>query len=130
MSRPVHFEVHATDPARAIVFYERTFGWAFKQWGDQEYWLISTGPTDEPGIDGGLLPRRGDGPQTGAPVNSFVVTVQVDDLDTTVKAATDAGGDVRLPRMALPGVGYLAYVADTEGNLIGVMEPDESATLP
>ena len=55
MSRPVHFEIHASDPARAIRFYERTFGWIFQQWGEQEYWLITTGSADEPGIDGGLI---------------------------------------------------------------------------
>ncbi|MDQ1654340.1 MAG: uncharacterized protein QOI35_3540, partial [Cryptosporangiaceae bacterium] len=63
----------------------------------------------------------------GAAVNSFVVTIQVDDLDETVKVATEAGGDIRVPRMAVPGVGWLAYLADTEGNLIGAMQPDESA---
>ena len=127
MSRPVHFEIHASDPARAIAFYERTFGWIFQRWGEQEYWLITTGSADEPGIDGGLITRQGESPQFGAPVNSFVITIQVDDLDTTTKAATDAGGDIRVPRMAVPGVGWLAYLADTEGNLIGAMQPDETA---
>ncbi len=127
MSRPVHFEIHASDPARAIRFYERTFGWIFQQWGEQEYWLITTGSADEPGIDGGLISRQGDAPVFGAPVNSFVVTIQVDDLDQTTKTATESGGDIRVPRMAVPGVGWLAYLADTEGNLIGAMQPDESA---
>jgi predicted enzyme related to lactoylglutathione lyase len=127
MSRPTHFEIHASQPGRAIAFYERIFGWTFKQWGDEEYWLIATGPVDEPGIDGGLVPRRGDGPEYGGEVNAFVVTVQVDDLDATVKLITEAGGDVRMPRMPVPGVGWLAYFADTEGNLLGAMERDESA---
>jgi predicted enzyme related to lactoylglutathione lyase len=127
MPRPVHFEIHANDPSRAIKFYEKTFGWVFQQWGEQEYWLITTGSADEPGIDGGLIPRHGEAPALGAPVNSFVVTVQVDDLDSTVKEATQSGGDVCVPRMAVPGVGWLAYVADTEGNILGVMQPDESA---
>ena len=50
MPRPVHFEIHASDPARAIRFYERTFGWIFQQWGEQEYWLITTGSADEPDL--------------------------------------------------------------------------------
>jgi predicted enzyme related to lactoylglutathione lyase len=127
MARPVHFEIHASDPGRAIAFYERTFAWSFQRWGEQEYWLITTGSADEPGIDGGLITRQGEPPHFGAPVNSFVATIQVDDLDATTKLATEAGGDIRVPRMAVPGVGWLAYLADTEGNLVGVMQPDESA---
>ena len=67
MARPVHFEIHADDPQRAIAFYTDVFGWTVNQWGDQPYWLVSTGPTDEPGIDGAILPRMGDRPLTGAP---------------------------------------------------------------
>jgi len=32
-------------------------------------------------------------------------------------------------QMAVPGVGWLAYFSDTEGNVFGMMEPDESASL-
>ena len=30
--------------------------------------------------------------------------------------------------MVVPGVGYLAYCWDTEGNTFGIMQPDEAAT--
>jgi predicted enzyme related to lactoylglutathione lyase len=56
--RPVHFEIHATDPERAVAFYGRVFGWKFERWGEIPYWLITTGDTN-PGIDGGLVPRQG-----------------------------------------------------------------------
>src|ERR1044072_5846453 len=45
MPRPVHFEIHATDPQAAVTFYEQVFGWKIEQWGDQPYWLITTGDT-------------------------------------------------------------------------------------
>jgi predicted enzyme related to lactoylglutathione lyase len=32
-----------------------------------------------------------------------------------------------VPKMPIPGIGWLAYVKDTEGNLVGVMENDPSA---
>lgn len=41
---------------------------------------------------------------------------------------TAAGGAVVLPKMAVPGVGWLAYFRDTEGNVFGMMESDESAS--
>ncbi len=60
MPRVVHFEIQAENTERAARFYERTFDWKFHRWeGPQEYWLISTDPSSDRGIDGGLLPRRG-----------------------------------------------------------------------
>ena len=60
MPRVVHFELSADDPERAIKFYENAFGWKTEKWaGPMDYWLIMTGPEDEPGIDGGLSKREG-----------------------------------------------------------------------
>ena len=30
MPRPIHFEIHADDPDRAVAFYKGLFGWEFK----------------------------------------------------------------------------------------------------
>jgi len=60
-------------------------------------------------------------------VNSFVVTVDVESLDETLEAALKLGGEIRVPRMAMEGLGWLAYLADPDGNLFGVMQADESA---
>jgi predicted enzyme related to lactoylglutathione lyase len=128
MGRPVHFEIHATDPERSREFYEQVFGWAFQQWGEQPYWMVFTGEDGQPGINGGMVPREGAAPTTGAAVNAFVVTVDVADLDETLEAALKFGGETRLPRMPVPGVGWLAYLADPDGNLFGVMQADDSVT--
>ena len=127
MPRPIHFEIHAEDTQRAIAFYSTLFGWEFTQWGTEPYWLIKTGEPSERGIDGGLLPRRGAGPNEMAAVNAYVCTITVTDLDTMVRRMTDAGGSVALPRMPIPTVGWLAYGKDTEGNLFGMMQMDEAA---
>ena len=59
MPRPVHFEIPADNPERAIEFYSSIFGWKFNKWaGPMEYWLITTGEPAEPGINGGLMRRR------------------------------------------------------------------------
>ena len=39
-----------------------------------------------------------------------------------------AGGRVAVPKMAIPGMGWLAYCTDTEGNTFGVMQADEKAS--
>jgi uncharacterized protein len=127
MPRPVHFEIHAAEPARAVAFYESVFGWKFERWGDVPYWLITTGDTN-PGIDGGLVPRQGPAPADDAPVGSFVNTIDVADLDATSAAITGGGGTVALAKHAVPTVGWLAYFKDTEGNLFGVMQSDPDAT--
>jgi uncharacterized protein len=125
MPRPVHFEVHATDPERAITFYATVFEWCFERWGENPYWLITTGCG--PGIDGGLVPRQGPEPPDDAPVNAFAVTLDVTDLDRTTRRVEQAGGGVVMPRSLIPGIGWLAYCKDTEGNIFGVLESDESA---
>jgi len=127
MARVAHFEIHADDPQRAINFYSTLFGWEFQQWGGQEYWLIKTGSADEPGIDGGLVRRRGDRPQVGQAVNAYVCTIMVTSLDETIAAADKGGGTVALAKMPVPGVGWLAYFHDPEGNIFGVMQNDPNA---
>ncbi|MDQ1675296.1 MAG: uncharacterized protein QOC93_440 [Actinomycetota bacterium] len=127
MRRPVHFEIHADDPERAVEFYTVVFGWDFQRWGELEYWVATTGDRGAPGIDGAVLPRRGSAPAVGGPVNAYVCTIDVPDLTATIEAATRRGAEVRLPRFAVPGVGWQAYLADTEGNLIGVLQADSAA---
>jgi uncharacterized protein len=127
MVRPVHFEVHATDPERSIRFYREVLGWQIERWGDQPYWIITTGKTDEAGINGGLLPRRGPAPEPGAPVNAFVVTTAVDDIDATLATAERHGATIALPKEHMAGVGLLAYVHDPDGNLLGLLQPEPPA---
>ena len=128
MPRVLHFEIHASDPERGIKFYEKVFGWTFQKWeGPMDYWLITTGEKPEPGIDGGLLPRRGPAPTDGQAVNAFVCTVDVKSLDADVEKVTTLGGTMAFPKMPIPSVGWLAYGKDPDGNLFGMMEADASA---
>jgi predicted enzyme related to lactoylglutathione lyase len=128
MPRPVHFEIQAADPKRAIGFYSALFGWSFSKWeGPQDYWLIKTGEKDTIGIDGGLLPRRGAPPLPMQSVNAYVCTIGVDDLDATLRKVGELGTMVVVPKMAIPGVGWLAYANDSEGNIFGMMQSDTTA---
>lgn len=118
MARVVHFEISADDPQRALEFYGRVFDWQTKKWeGPQDYWLLLTG--EGQGIDGGLMRRT---PEFPATVNS----IEVSSVDEYAEKVTTNGGNVVVPKMALPGVGYLAYCTDTEGNIFGIFQPDNS----
>lgn len=120
MPRPIHFEIPAEDPDRAIKFYQTLFGWKFQKWdGPMPYWLISTGE-GEPGINGGLMPRH-------HPDQPCVNTMNVTDLDASLTLAEKSGGQCVVPKMAVPGVGWLAYCKDTEGHIFGMMQNDPKA---
>ncbi|MFO0963854.1 MAG: VOC family protein [Phycisphaerales bacterium] len=127
MSRVIHFEIHATHPQALVDFYGALFGWSFTKWGAIDYWLIGTGPAEEPGINGGLVLRRGPAGAGGEPVTSFVCTVQVASAEATVAKAQGLGGTVAHPTMPISGVGWLAYLKDPDGNIFGVMQPDPKA---
>jgi uncharacterized protein len=125
MARIVHFEVHAANPERAAKFYERVFAWKFRHIPAIDYWMISTG--EGPGIDGGMLRRRGDPPVPGQAVNAHMCTIGVDDIDASMKAALEAGATLALPKMAIPNTGHAAYLTDPEGNIFGVFQDDPAA---
>jgi len=126
MARVVHFEIHAEDIDRAKEFYGSVFDWNFRHWGgSMEYWVIETGPDSEPGINGGLLPRRE--MLVGEAVTAFVCTVDVKSIDSTLDKVVAGGGTIALPTMAVPGLGWLAYCKDTEGNIFGLLQADPTA---
>ena len=121
MNRPVHFEIPASDPEKAIEFYQTIFGWTFQKWdGPMPYWMIITGPADAAGINGGLMPRR-------HPEQPCVNTIDVENLDQIVEAVVAAGGQIAVPKMPIPGVGWLAYCKDLDGYIFGMMQADPAA---
>lgn len=130
MSRVVHFEIQADDVERAKSFYGAVFDWSFEDYGQMTgstYWGITTGPEDQPGINGGLLQRPAPTPGPGQGTNAYVCTMQVDDYDATEQRILDAGGQVALPKMALTGMAWQGYYLDPEGNTFGIHQPDPEA---
>lgn len=120
MARPVHFEIMAEDPARAVEFYTKVFGWQIQKWdGPEDYWLVITGTEGTPGINGGIGKSRGE-PLT-------VNTIGVSSVDEFAEKVTANGGKVVMPKMAIPGVGYQLYCQDSEGIVFGLHQPDPEA---
>ncbi len=135
MNRVVHFEIHASDPERVAEFYRAVFGWSIQEWKvpgvelppENRYWLVGTGNDPDPGINGGLLIRRGAPPTDGQAVNAFICTIGVESTDATMAKAVAAGGAIALPKMPIRGVGWLGYCKDVEGTIFGVMQSDANA---
>ena len=129
MNRVVHFEIHAKDLDKVQKFYADVFGWNITNLGEQmgNYRMVSTGenvPGDKwPGINGGITPRMGEPSAGGQPVNAFVCTISVDNLDNYIDKVKNAGGTLALDKMDVPGVGWLAYCKDVEENIFGMLQP-------
>ncbi len=121
MKRVEHFDLYADDPERAARFYQDIFDWQIQKWdGPMEYWMINTGPDDQPGISGGLSKRQD-------PADHTINTIGVSSVDEFVQKIKSAGGQIAAPKMAIPGVGWFALCIDTEGNKFGLMEEDPNA---
>lgn len=130
MSRPIHFEIQADDLERAKAFYGEVFGWTYQDYGHvtgSPYWGVVTGPEDEAGINGGLMPRSSPAAGPGSGSNGAFLTMGVDDFDATAAKIEALGGRVALPKTALTGMAWQGYFLDTEGNTFGVHQPDEDA---
>jgi predicted enzyme related to lactoylglutathione lyase len=120
MPRVIHFEIPADDTGRAVKFYQRVFGWKIEKWGPMDYWLATTGPDSEPGINGAIMSKETQ--------KTTVNTVNVSSVDEYAKKIVEAGGKILTPKMPIPGVGYFSYCVDTEGNVFGIMENDPKAS--
>jgi predicted enzyme related to lactoylglutathione lyase len=56
-----------------------------------------------------------------------VNTIDVDSVDAYLARVTEHGGTILVPKMPVPGVGWMAYCKDTEGNTFGMMQSDPNA---
>jgi predicted enzyme related to lactoylglutathione lyase len=118
----VHFELPADDVERAQKFYNKSFGWKVNSIPGMGYTIFHTTKTDDKGmvgtpgnINGGMAKRQG-------PIDRLLITVQVADMEKALKAVEKNGGKVIRGSQPIQGVGLAAYVKDTEGNTIGLMQ--------
>jgi hypothetical protein len=120
MPRVTHFDIPADDIQRAQKFYKKVFDWKFKKWdGPMDYWMVTTG-AKEPGIDGGLSKRIPG--QMG-----ITNTIDVPSIDVFSKKIVENGGQLIVPKMAIPKIGWFAQCMDTELNVFGIIQRDEKA---
>jgi predicted enzyme related to lactoylglutathione lyase len=130
MGRVVHFEIHVNDMERAKKFYGEVFGWSFQDWSEyagMPYFGAVTGDEKELGINGALMQRMSASPENNQGLNAFVCTMGVENYDSTETKILNNGGKVALPKYALPGMAWQGYYIDTEGNTIGIHQPDANA---
>lgn len=109
MASVEHFEIPADDVERAQTFYGNVFGFTYEPWGDDMGMLMTGG-----GINGDVH-QRGVVPHP-------TVVITVDDIEQTLSAIVEAGGERVGEIVAMSEQMRYAYFRDTEGNLVGVVE--------
>lgn len=128
MTTIVHFEIPSDNVEKSKKFYGDLFGWTIEKVPSDmlpegvEYWGITT--KDHEGnnaVMGGLM-KRHDPEQQG--ILNYIDVKSVDEYSDKVK---QLGGTVKVPKMAIPKMGYMTICSDTENNTFGLWENDKSA---
>jgi predicted enzyme related to lactoylglutathione lyase len=124
----VHFEIPSDNVERSKKFYNELFGWNIEKVPAQkvpegiEYWGITT--KDHEGntaVNGGMMKRM------KAEQQGILNYIDVKSVVEYSAKAQQLGGKIIMPKMAIPGMGYLAVCLDTEKNAFGLWENDTSA---
>jgi predicted enzyme related to lactoylglutathione lyase len=102
-----------TEPEKCKAFYGAVFDWKFDDASMPGYTLVNTGA--EP--SGGVFSKPDEAP--GPCINVYF---QVDDVDATLGKVTEHGGQVLVPKTAIPNVGYFGMFTDPEGMPVGIMQ--------
>jgi predicted enzyme related to lactoylglutathione lyase len=114
------FEIPTVQLDQAQVFYEAVLGCALRResMGPSEGAVFPYYPAND-GVGGALMcgptaPARSSG-------GTLVYLDASPSLDAALARVTPAGGQVALPRQALPpGMGFFAHIMDLDGNRVGL----------
>jgi predicted enzyme related to lactoylglutathione lyase len=114
------FEIPANDFPRAVKFYENVFDTQLKQ-EDMGDLTMGVFPAGETTIHGALVKGEGFAPSD----KGSVVYLNAPDLDAVLERVNGSGGQCVFGPMTLPDhMGRIAHIVDTEGNRVGLHEPD------
>jgi predicted enzyme related to lactoylglutathione lyase len=120
LGTPCWIDLMSSDASRAVDFYTGLFGWTAERSDDPQY-----GGYTVLSIKGGVVAGVGQAPPDVPFANVWTVYLEVDDLDATAGAATEAGGVVMMPAMQVGDQGSMAVVSDPSGAAIGLWLPDQ-----
>lgn len=114
------FEISTTHLDKAQAFYEAVLGRSLRRetMGPSSLAVFPYDPASN-GVGGALLADPG-APKPGSG-GTLVYLDASPALDAVLARVTSAGGQVALPRQALPpGMGFYAHIIDLDGNRVGL----------
>lgn len=120
-----HFAIHIEDVDRAKDFYGGVFEWGFSSYGPTDFLQIKADQSENGELIGALQSRQ------YSPVKEKLIglecTISVENVDEIIRRVESKGGEVLMPKTAIPYVGWITKFLDTEGNLICAMQYDPAA---
>jgi uncharacterized protein len=111
------FEIYVSDMKRAKAFYEKVFGFHFKQMQSSpelEMYGLSAKASDN--SFGTLVRMKG---LTPSGVSTVIYFGSEDCAKEEAKVAA-AGGKIHKTKFSIGEYGFIALIHDTEGNMIGI----------
>lgn len=125
MNTIAYFEIQASEPEKLVLFYKQVFDWNFvkEEFMPIEYYRM----TDTDNMFGAILKRPAKTPPPECGTNAFTCSVKVENFDEISKKILDNGGQVAMPKFAVPGRCWQGYFIDSDNNVFGVFQVDENA---
>ncbi len=111
------FEIYVQDMGRARNFYEKTFQVTLERLSNNEpeMWVFPMQP-DYPGCSGAIVKMAGKDSGVGGTIIYFSCA----DCSEEAARAVQNGGQIQQDKFSIGQYGFIAFVLDTEGNLIGL----------
>lgn len=120
-----HFAIHIDNMDRAKKFYDGVFDWGFQSYGQSDFLQIKADKTENGELIGALQSRK------YSPLPDKIIglecTIGVENIDDVIGKVQHNGGEILMPKTAIPYVGWVTKFLDTEGNLVCAMQYDNSA---
>lgn len=115
-----HFAIHIDNIERAKKFYDGVFDWGFNSYGQEDFLQIKSDKTENGELIGALQSRK----YSPIPdkILGFECTIGVENIDEIIERIEKHGGQIVMPKVTIPNVGFIAKCLDPEGNLICVMQ--------
>ena len=125
MNTIAYFEIQAENVPESITFYKNVFGWNFvkEEFVPIEYYRIETDT-----IYGGILKRPSKTPPPEFGTNAFTCSIMVENFNKTAEIILANGGQIAMPKFAIPGRCWQGYFIDIDHNTFGIFEVDENAS--
>jgi uncharacterized protein len=120
-----HFAIYIDDIERAKNFYDSVFDWGFNAYGPSDFLQITADKSENAEPIGALQARK----YSPVPekIIGFECSIGVADIDDIIARVSAGGGQVLMPKTAIPYVGWVAKFLDTEGNVICAIQYNHQA---
>lgn len=119
MANPfVHVELNTPDPEKAKAFYSKPFQWQLEEIPNSavptgSYTLVNVGA----GTGGGIMKQIPGGP------SGWLAYVAVEDIHAATQKAKSLGGKIMKDVTEVPGMGWLSFIQDPTGSILGLWKP-------